>query len=154
MPFLTVETPAGLMGLEERDGALTRLCLPGMPMSLQDCGETPLLARAREQLLEYWSGMRKTFDLPLNPRGTPFQLRVWEALRAIPWGETRTYRALAEDVGRPRAFRAVGMANHRNPLPILIPCHRVVGSDGSLTGYAGGLALKRRLLELEGVSLP
>ena len=104
------------------------------------------------QLLDYLAGNREYFELPLSPKGTPFQKKVWNALRAIPYGQTRSYRDIALAVDCPRGFRAVGMANNRNPIPILIPCHRVVGADGSLTGYAGGLELKRALLTLEGAS--
>lgn len=111
--------------------------------------ETPLLVQARMELLEYAEGRRKEFDLPLAPAGTPFQKKVWEALRTIPYGETRSYKQIAEQVGNPKGCRAVGMANHRNPIGIIIPCHRVVGADGSLTGYAGGLDRKKKLLELE-----
>ncbi len=150
MEYLVFETPVGTMALGEEDGSLVRLYLPGTPQPRMASRETPLLALARDQLLEYLQGMRRSFSLPLNPAGTPFQRRVWEALQAIPWGETRTYGDIARAVNCPRGFRAVGMANNRNPLPILIPCHRVIGADGSLTGYAGGLELKRRLLELEG----
>jgi methylated-DNA-[protein]-cysteine S-methyltransferase len=103
----------------------------------------------REQLDEYFAGRRRRFDLPLAPAGTPFQRQVWEALAAIPYGETRTYGEVARSLGRPDASRAVGAANGANPLPIVIPCHRVVGSDGSLTGFGGGLETKSALLELE-----
>ncbi|MCP5189361.1 MAG: methylated-DNA--[protein]-cysteine S-methyltransferase [Pseudomonadales bacterium] len=113
----------------------------------------PVLQRGSEQLDEYFTGHRKQFDLPLAPRGTAFQQAVWQALTAIPWGQWRSYGALAAAIGQPRSARAVGAANRRNPLPIVVPCHRVVGSDGSLTGFAGGLEVKRYLLELEG-SLP
>lgn len=108
-----------------------------------------LLLRAAEELGEYFAGRRRSFTLPLAPRGTEFQQRVWEALRRIPCGETRTYGEIARAIGQPRACRAVGMANNRNPIAILIPCHRVIGSDGSLTGYAAGIGIKQRLLELE-----
>lgn len=101
------------------------------------------------QLDGYFAGTRRDFDLPLAPEGTPFQLRVWEALRTIPYGRTWSYRELAAAVGNVQAVRAVGLANGRNPLPIVIPCHRVIGSDGSLTGYGGGLPVKRALLALE-----
>jgi methylated-DNA-[protein]-cysteine S-methyltransferase len=104
---------------------------------------------ARRQLDEYFAGERTEFQLVLKPSGTRFQLEVLEALRAIPYGETRSYRDIAQRVGRPRAVRAVGAANGRNPLPIVIPCHRVIGADGSLTGFGGGLAAKLLLLELE-----
>ncbi len=109
----------------------------------------PLLREARRQLGEYFAGTRRAFDLTLSPRGTPFQQAVWEALAAIPYGETISYGALARRLGRPRAARAVGAANGRNPLAIILPCHRVIGSDGQLTGYAGGLAIKEQLLALE-----
>ena len=109
----------------------------------------PLLQEAKRQLDEYFAGKRKTFDLPLAPSGTPFQRSVWNALRNIPYGQTRSYQDLAQAVGRPNACRAVGSANAKNPLPILIPCHRVVRSDGSTGGYAGGTKLKQILLELE-----
>lgn len=107
------------------------------------------LADAAEQLRAYFAGERTTFDLALDPVGTPFQLRVWEALREIPYGETRTYGWIAERIGQPTAVRAVGLANSRNPISIVVPCHRVVGSTGRLTGYAGGLVCKRTLLDLE-----
>ncbi len=110
---------------------------------------TALTDEAARQLREYFAGTRRNFDFAWELRGTPFQKAVWQALRQIPYGQTRTYRQIAEAVGNPKATRAVGMANHRNPLMIVVPCHRVVGADGSLTGYAGGLAMKQALLELE-----
>jgi methylated-DNA-[protein]-cysteine S-methyltransferase len=109
-----------------------------------------VLSAAAQQLLEYFAGQRTHFDLPLNAGGTEFQQSVWSALAAIPFGELRSYRDIALEVGRPKAVRAVGAANGRNPIPIIVPCHRVIGSDGSLTGFAGGLPLKRTLLRLEG----
>lgn len=109
-----------------------------------------LLDAARRQLGEYFNGRRTTFDLPLAPQGTPFQQLVWHALATIGYGDTISYAELAIRVGRPRASRAVGAANGRNPLPIVLPCHRVIGADGSLTGFGGGLPVKRFLLELEG----
>jgi len=115
--------------------------------------KTPLLLEAEQQLAAYLSGSRTGFDLPLQPQGTPFQQKVWTALQQIPHGETRTYRQIAEQIGQPTAARAVGMANHRNPLLIFIPCHRVVGCDGALTGYAGGVHMKRELLHLEGICM-
>jgi len=102
------------------------------------------------QLREYFSGARRTFRLPLAPQGTPFQLAVWEALREIPYGETLSYGTLAQQLGLPGGARAVGLANGSNPLPIVVPCHRVIGADGSLTGFGGGLGIKRALLSLEG----
>lgn len=103
----------------------------------------------KTQLDEYFTGKRKQFQLNLAPHGTPFQLAVLDALRAIPYGETRSYRDIAADIGKPLAVRAVGAANGRNPIPIIIPCHRVIGADGSLTGFGGGLDTKRFLLDLE-----
>jgi len=111
--------------------------------------KTPLIEKAATQLKEYFAGKRTEFDLPLSLAGTDFQRSVWKALQEIPWGETRSYKDIAVRIGKPRATRAVGMANNRNPIPIIVPCHRVVGSDGSLTGYGGGLPVKQRLLELE-----
>ena len=149
MAWLRFETPFGPMALEG-ETALTRLWLPGTLPDLRGRGEeTPLLRAAREALLSYFAGERRDFDLPLAPAGTDFQRAVWEALRAIPYGGTRTYGEIAAAVGRPKAVRAVGQANHVNPLPIFIPCHRVVGRGGALTGYAGGLDLKGALLALE-----
>lgn len=108
-----------------------------------------LLWLAAAELGEYFAGRRRNFTLPLAPQGTEFQLRVWDELQRIPYGETRSYGEIARAIGQPRACRAVGMANNRNPIAILIPCHRVIGRDGSLTGYASGLAIKRQLLDLE-----
>lgn len=149
----------GLIGsyaLCEADGKLSRMWL-GDRISLveEDClqEETPLLREAKSQLDAYFAGRLKAFDLPLNPVGTDFQLKVWKALGTIPYGETLTYGGLAERVGNTRASRAVGMANSRNPLPVFIPCHRVIGTSGKLTGYTGGLEIKIKLLQLEGVCL-
>lgn len=149
MDLILVETPLGAMALAGEGEAVTALYLPGAPLPKIAEHETPVLARAREQLLDYLAGRRRDFDLPLDLVGTPFQREVWMALRAIPYGQTRTYGQIAAAVGRPKAVRAVGQANHRNPIAIFIPCHRVVGANGSLTGYAGGVELKQALLELE-----
>lgn len=138
------QTPLGTMCLEEENGALISLSWRSGGMS-----DSPLLLRAEAQILEYFSGVRREFSLPLAPRGTPFQLRVWNALSKIPYGETRSYAQIADAVGNAKACRAVGSANNRNPLLILIPCHRVTGADGALTGYSGGLDRKHALLELE-----
>ena len=113
-------------------------------------GGSPLLTDAARQIGEYLRGERRDFDVPIRLEGTDFQLLVWNALRTIPYGETRTYAEVAAQIGRPRAVRAVGGANHRNPLPLIVPCHRVVGANGALVGFGGGLEVKRRLLELEG----
>ena len=145
MHSLTVDSPVGPLTLAECDGALVRIAFGDEGA----CGRTPLLTEAARQLEEYFAGRRLDFDLPLAPAGTPFQQEVWAALRLIPYGRTCSYKDIACAVGRPKACRAVGMANNRNPLPIVIPCHRVVGVSGALTGYAGGVVVKRRLLELE-----
>lgn len=110
---------------------------------------SPVLELTRIQLEEYFAGRRREFDLPLDPRGTEFQRRVWQHLVRIPYGETTSYGVLARDLGDPHASRAVGLANGSNPLPIVIPCHRVIGADGTLTGFGGGLPIKAALLELE-----
>jgi methylated-DNA-[protein]-cysteine S-methyltransferase len=111
------------------------------------------LDASRTQLLEYFERRRVAFDLPLAPRGTPFQCQVWRVLATIPYGTTWSYRSLAEAIGKPAAVRAVGAANGRNPLPIVLPCHRVIGADGSLVGFGGGLAIKAALLRLEGADV-
>jgi methylated-DNA-[protein]-cysteine S-methyltransferase len=111
--------------------------------------ETELLMEAAKQLSQYLEGTRKEFTVELSPKGTQFQCKVWEALRAIPYGETRSYKQIAEVVGNPKASRAVGMANHYNPIMCIIPCHRVIGANGKLVGYAGGLNIKEALLNLE-----
>ena len=111
--------------------------------------ETSLIKEAYRQLSEYLTGERKSFDLPLNPRGTVFQQQVWKALCDIPYGETRSYKQIAEAIGNPKAVRAVGMANNRNPLLIVVPCHRVIGANGKLVGYGAGIEKKEFLLKLE-----
>jgi methylated-DNA-[protein]-cysteine S-methyltransferase len=114
-----------------------------------DWQETPLLRDAAKQFMEYTEGKRKEFTVKLHPKGTEFQLRVWKALQEIPYGETRSYKQIAQAIGNEKACRAVGMANHNNPIMCMIPCHRVIGANGALVGYAGGLAVKKMLLELE-----
>lgn len=112
-----------------------------------------ILEESARQLRAYFAGALREFSIPLDPRGTEFQMRVWRQLETIPFGEVRSYAQVAEAVGAPRAVRAVGAANGANPLPIVVPCHRVIGSSGKLVGYGGGLALKRRLLDLEGCNM-
>lgn len=150
---IAVESPLGKLRLVAADGALIGIWLPGRPGAPPPAavGGDPVLEEARAQLDQYFGGRRRTFDLPLAPRGTAFQRAVWAALLDIPFGETRSYGGLARSLGRPSAARAVGAANGANPLPIVVPCHRVIGADGSLTGYAGGEERKRWLLRHEGV---
>lgn len=134
--------------ISEEEGALTQVWFA--PEAEDQAAPEGVLRRTVEQLREYFAGRRRAFDLRMNPRGTPFQLAVWNELREIPYGETRSYSDIARAVGRPEAVRAVGAANGANPIGIIVPCHRVIGSDGSLTGFGGGLELKRKLLRLEG----
>ena len=149
------QSPFGLIRICETGGFLTRADF------LEQCPESnqyqlarlhnsnSLLKEACRQLGEYFEGRRQKFDLSLKPHGTEFQRSAWESLLSIPYGETRSYLQQAEYIHNPKAIRAIGQANSRNPIPIIIPCHRVIGKNGSLTGYAGGLVLKKRLLALE-----
>jgi methylated-DNA-[protein]-cysteine S-methyltransferase len=143
---MIIDSPVGPLTLAERDGALARLSFGAHG---RHGAPTPLLARATEQLNEYFAGERRGFDLPLAPTGTDFQLACWRALAEIPYGETRSYGEQAVRIGKPESIRAVGAANGANPIAIILPCHRVIGADGSLTGFGGGLETKRRLLDLE-----
>ena len=142
---LAVKTPLGSMTLTADDAAITAARFGALAPNVP----SPLLRSAAAKLAEYFEGARRSFELPLAPQGTDFQLRVWNALLDIPFGETRTYGEIARAIGSPLAYRAVGMANNRNPIVIFIPCHRVIGADGALVGYGGGLEKKRFLLELE-----
>jgi methylated-DNA-[protein]-cysteine S-methyltransferase len=147
---LLVDSPVGTLCLCADRDALVGVYLPEQttPAVAVEC-ETPLLAAAAAQLAEYFAGSRRTFVLPLAAAGTAFQQRVWSVLRTIPFGQTWTYQQVASALGRPTATRAVGAANGKNPLSIIVPCHRVIGARGTLTGYAGGLAAKRQLLAHE-----
>lgn len=147
-----MNSPVGWLTLVEDDGALTELRF-GLPRSEETLQETPLLLEAKHQLEAYFAGQRKVFDLPLAPKVTAFQQQCWQALRRIPYGQTCTYAQQAAAIGNPKACRAVGTGNHANPIPIIIPCHRVIGADGRLTGYGGGMEIKRKLLLLEGIEL-
>lgn len=148
-----MESPIGPLTIVERDGALAAIYMAehAHAPDRTTLGERvdDALPEVTRQLREYFAGERREFDLPLNPVGTDFQRLVWGALREIPYGETRSYGQLAATLGRPSASRAVGMANGRNPISIVVPCHRVVGSSGKLTGYAGGVERKEYLLALE-----
>ncbi len=143
-------TEIGTIGIAESGGFITNLwfATDQIPPKVE-IGETELLSEAFRQLEAYLAGELRGFSLPLAPAGTPFMRSIWKQLSLIPYGSTATYKGIATLAGNPRAVRAVGMASNRNPLPLFIACHRVIGSDGSLTGYRGGLALKKWLLELE-----
>jgi methylated-DNA-[protein]-cysteine S-methyltransferase len=142
-----VETPLGPLLLSAEDGHLTGAAFAA---SAEAASSEPLLLEAEAQLHAYFAGELERFELPLAPRGSAFQLRVWEALLEVPYGSTISYSELAAAIGRPSACRAVGAANGRNPLAVIVPCHRVIGAAGALTGYGGGLERKRLLLALEG----
>jgi len=143
-------TPIGEIMIGEKKSKITHLLFEGnSPPSGYVIKETPILAEANRQLQEYFKGQRKEFKLDLNPSGTEFMKKVWESLRKIPYGETRSYKDIAISIGHDKAYRAVGLANNRNPISIIIPCHRVIGANGSLVGYGGGLDIKTFLLELE-----
>jgi methylated-DNA-[protein]-cysteine S-methyltransferase len=155
--YVIVDSPIGCLLLQTDGVSLTGLYMdvPGRPIrGMNDWLEDPTagpLPEAVRQLEEYFAGKRRDFDLPLNLDGTEFQQRVWRALTEIPYGETRSYGELAKRIGNPNASRAVGLANGRNPVSIVVPCHRVIGADGSLTGYGGGLPRKQWLLAHEGL---
>lgn len=143
-------TSLGKIGIEEKDGCLTHLYFePDATPQNAELGQTPLLRQAFEQLELYLNGRLKDFSLPLMPEGTPFMKSVWQKLCQIPYGQTASYKDIAIAVGNPKAVRAVGQANNKNPIPIFIPCHRIIGSKGDLVGYGGGLEMKKKLLGLE-----
>ena len=150
------ETPIGALRLVGDEDSIVRIDLPNAAARPADAawrvadGDLPAALRtAKDQLAEYFGGDRRRFELPLAAEGTPFQRRVWDALCEIPYGETTSYGELAQRIGEPKASRAVGAANGRNPIAIVVPCHRVIGADGRLTGYGGGLPTKQALLDLE-----
>lgn len=150
-----VQSPVGLLTLVASEQGLAAVLWPDDPPGrvrldvAEEAPDHPTIREAERQLAEYFAGRRIEFDLPLDPSGTPFQQKVWGALRSIPFGETRTYAEVATQIGHPGAARAVGAASGRNPLSIVAPCHRVVGTRGELTGFAGGLEVKARLLAFE-----
>ncbi len=144
------DTPIGKILIGEKDNKITHILYDGQAVPKEYAiNESPLLAEANRQLQEYFKGQRKEFDLDLNPSGTEFMKKVWASLRVIPYGETRSYKDIAIAIGKDKAYRAVGLANNRNPISIIIPCHRVIGSNGNLVGYGGGLDIKSFLLDLE-----
>jgi len=149
MNTITLPSPVGLLRLYAHGDELVGVYLPDQPAPDAPHVASAVLTTAATQLAEYFAGARRVFDLPLAPRGTGFQQLVWRALAAIPFGETRSYGELARAIGRPAASRAVGAANGKNPLSIIVPCHRVIAASGELTGYAGGLPAKRWLLAHE-----
>jgi methylated-DNA-[protein]-cysteine S-methyltransferase len=150
--LVVIDSPVGPLGLEAEGEALARLTLRARPTA---SGGRPagVLAETARQLEAYFSRRLREFDLPLAPSGTPFQCEVWRALRSIKYGETWSYTDLARHIGRPAAVRAVGAANGQNPIAIVIPCHRVIGRDGKLVGFGGGIEMKRTLLALEARTL-
>jgi methylated-DNA-[protein]-cysteine S-methyltransferase len=149
-----IDSPIGRLLLAGDGTSLIQMCFQSGPRPLQPQGgwvaDPAPFRGVMAQLSEYFAGRRRRFDLPLAPRGTEFQRRVWRALTEIPYGKTISYGELARRIDKPSASRAVGLANGANPLPIIVPCHRVIGADGSLTGFGGGLPIKRKLLALEG----
>jgi len=142
--------PAGLVSVISADEGVEQIRFDAsVPPDAMRCDEHPVLRETARQLTAYFAGDLREFDLPLVMKGTPFQIRAWTALQQIPYGETRSYAEQARVIGAPDAVRAVGAANGRNPIPIVVPCHRVIGSNGKLTGFGGGLPLKRWLLDHE-----
>lgn len=146
--FFVYPTPMGRITLASDGSSLTQLAFGAVELAGTNT-PTVLTNEAANQVQEYLAGRRKAFDLPLDPHGTAFQQQVWDALQHIPYGETRSYQQVAQMLGKPQAMRAVGGANNKNPLPIVIPCHRVIGVSGDLVGYVAGLKIKKFLLDLE-----
>ncbi len=148
--FYFYDTALGRMGIAEEDGSITNLFLryPFFKEEVME-QETPVLQKAYQQITEYMEGKRKKFDVPIEPKGTEFQKKVWKMLMEIPYGETCSYGEIAKRIGSPKGARAVGMANHHNPIMIIVPCHRVVGAKGQMVGYALGIDCKIALLNLE-----
>lgn len=149
MKYIGIETELGKVYVGEEDGEIILTTFDKGEVEESEEGSTEILEEAEKQILEYFKGKRKEFRLPLKLKGTDFQKRVWKALEEIPYGETRSYQEIAEAVHSPKAFRAVGNANNKNPISIILPCHRVIGKGGKLVGYGGGLDKKEFLLELE-----
>lgn len=151
MKYLTTNTPIGKLTIAEDNGYITHIFLNGEePINNHSSETTPLLKKAETQLGEYFKGQRTIFDLPIKPNGGPFFQKVWQTMiDKVPFGTTTSYSQIAELVNSPKACRAIGMANNRNPIPIIIPCHRIVGKNGNLTGFRGGLDMKTKLLKLE-----
>lgn len=150
MNYDTLETEFGTLFIKDDGSAITNITLNKNILTKDDSHyESILIKQAKQQLGEYFQGKRKTFDLPLNPYGTIFQKKVWNVLCDIPYGETRSYQEIAIAIDCPKGCRAVGLANNKNPIIIMIPCHRVIGKNGSLVGYALGLKMKQHLLDLE-----
>lgn len=150
MNYDMFETEFGTLFIKEDGSAITNITLNENILTKDDIHyESTLIKQVKQQLDEYFQGKRNTFDLPLNPSGTTFQKKVWNALCNIPYGETRSYQEIAIAIDCPKGCRAVGLANNKNPIVILIPCHRVIGKNGSLVGYALGLEMKQHLLDLE-----
>jgi methylated-DNA-[protein]-cysteine S-methyltransferase len=147
--YAIVDSPIDELLLTAEDGVLTGLHFSPFAIDAEWIHDPAQLEPAATQLGEYFAGERTAFDLELSPEGTDFQRRVWAMLREIPYGKTTTYGSLANELGNPKTVRAVGLANGRNPIAVIIPCHRVIGADGSLTGFGGGLDRKRALLDLE-----
>lgn len=143
------ETNIGRLGIVENGRAITHIYFKEIILQDVNIVETELLREVNNQIQEYFSGKRKIFDLPLAPQGTEFQQKVWNLLKEVPYGKTCSYKDIAGKIGNNKASRAVGMANNKNPIPIIIPCHRVIGANGKLVGYAGGLEVKKKLLYLE-----
>jgi len=148
-----IDSPVGRLRLVSNGKALLRIEFENLHADDGDERSDPVIEQTAQQLKEYFQGRRTCFSLPLDASGTEFQSNVWSALQQIPFGELRSYRDIAIAIGNRKAVRAVGAANGRNPIPIVVPCHRVIGSNGTLTGFAGGLEAKRGLLALEGLSL-
>ena len=155
--YFYYDFPIGRVGIAEANGSIVQVFFANAEDSTFikqvttefELKESPLLKKASKEFKEYFAGCRREFELPLTFNGTDFQKQVWKALLEIPYGETRTYGEIAAYIGNPKGCRAVGMANNRNPIAIICPCHRVIGADGSLVGYGGGLATKKILLDLE-----
>lgn len=147
--FYVENTPAGTLTIAADDKAICAVSFGRVEIDNAEVKETPLITKTITELNEYFKGWRKEFDLPLAPQGTDFQQKVWQTLQNIPYGQTRSYKEIAKAAGSPNGYRAVGMANNKNPIAIIIPCHRVIGTNGKMVGYAGGLNTKENLLKLE-----